>query len=309
MRNPFYPFLFGGQYWNDFLTAWWTEPGTGIGWNAIQIFMLPLNLILGHRDATFFDGRFGPLFLLLLPMTLWVFFASRNEEPGKKYALISIGCFTILSYAAWTVGVVNTSALWQARYLFPAVMVFAIPTALAWDSLNRLDTSRLRVSFLFDTLITLVILLTVVDNTVFVIQRNPLAVALGAQSRERYIERVNPSYAALIAVMDELPADVHVYSLFEPRTYGLPRPTQPDVIVSNFAYDAYLYKTSADIIQHWKSEQYSYILVYERGRDITSESASYKFTPATQQLLQETLGKLTLVNQTPDRVYSIYKIP
>ncbi len=309
MDNPFYPFIFGGRYWDDFLAAWWTDPGTGIGWNALQIFMLPLNLVLGHRDATFFDGRFGPLFLLLLPITLWVLFTARNKEQDKKYALLSIGCFVVLNFAAWTLGVINTSALWQARYLFPAVMIFTIPTALAWGSLKQLDTSRLRVSFLFDALITLSILLTVADNAIFVIQRNPLAVAVGAQSPERYIERVNPSYSALIAVMDGLPADAHIYSLFEPRTYGLPRSTQPDVILSNFAHDAYLYKTPAAIIGHWRSEQYTYILVYERGREFLSDSASYKFTPATLQLLQETLGKLTLVTQTPDKVYSIYKIP
>ncbi len=57
-------------------------------------------------------------------------------------------------------------------------------------------------------------------------------------------------------------------------SYGLPRLTQPDVIVSNFAHDAYLYKTPAAILQHWKSEQYSYILVYERGREFLSNSAS-----------------------------------
>jgi hypothetical protein len=53
-------------------------------------------------------------------------------------------------------------------------------------------------------LIAIVITLTIFDNGIFVLQRNPLAVAFGAQSRAKYIERVNPSYAALIQIMDEL---------------------------------------------------------------------------------------------------------
>ncbi len=104
MGNPFYPFLFGGRYWDHFLTAWWTEPGTGIGWNPLQIFMLPFNIILGHRDATFFDGRLGPLFLLLLPVALWIIIVSAHEVTSKKLSLTAIGLFTALSFAAWTLG-------------------------------------------------------------------------------------------------------------------------------------------------------------------------------------------------------------
>jgi hypothetical protein len=309
MGNPVYPFVFGGRYWDDFLSRWYADAGTGIGWNPLQILLLPLNTVLGLKDVTFFDGRTGLLFLLLVPFTVWILLTRARRGSAEGWSLLTIGLFFALSIAAWTLGVINSSALWQARLLLPALIPFTIPTALAWDALKTFDTPRLRISFLGDALIALFIVLTLIDNTIFVVQRNPLAVATGAQSRERYIERVNPSYAALMTLMEDLPADAQVYSLFEPRTYGLPRSTQSDAIVYNFAHDAYLYKNSTSIIQHWKSEQYSYILVYERGREITGESASYKFTPATQQLLQETLAKLTLVSQTPDRVYSIYKIP
>ena len=309
MGNPVYPFVFGGRYWDNFLSRWYADAGTGIGWNPAQLLLLPLNTVLGVRDVTFFDGRIGLLFLLLAPFTVWILLTQARRGSAEGWSLITIGLFFALSIAAWTLGVINSTALWQARLLFPALIPFAIPTALAWDALKTFDTPRLRISFIGDALIALFIVLTLVDNTIFVVQRNPLAVGTGAQSREGYIERVNPSYAALMTLMDELPADAHVYSLFEPRSYGLPRSTQADPIVYNFAHDAHLYKTPADIIQHWKSEQYSYILVYERGREFQSNSASYKFTPATQKLLQETLGELTLVSQTPDKVYSIYQIP
>lgn len=309
MGNPFYPFVFGGRYWDHFLAAWWTNAGTGIGWNAIQIILLPLNLTLGHRDATFYDGRIGPLFLLFLPLTIWIFLRSRLDGLDKRLSLVSIGCFTISSLVVWTVGVVNTSALWQSRYLFPAIMAFAIPTALAWDYISALDRSGIRVSFLVNVLIGLMLTLTVFDNAVFVLQRNPLAVAFGAQSRTRYIERVNPSYAALMNAVNELPRDAHVYSLFEPRSYGLPRLVQPDPINSNFAHDVYLFRTPDVIIQNWKSQRYTHVIVYERGRDFIAESDSTRFTPAMQAILTATLEQLKLVAQTPDKIYSIYQIP
>jgi hypothetical protein len=251
----------------------------------------------------------GPLFLVLAPFTIWILLTGARPRSVQGWSLLAIGVFCLLSFGAWTVGVINSSALWQSRLLFPALILFSIPSALAWDSLKYFDTTRLRISFLFNALAVMVITLTLIDNTIFVLQRNPLAVATGAQTREHYIERINPSYAALMTLMDELPAQANVYSLFEPRTYGLPRRTHPDAIVSNFAHDAYLYPTSAEIIQHWKSKQYTHIFVYERGREFMVEFGSGKFPPATQQFLKDTLSQLTLISQTPDKVYSIYQIP
>ena len=277
--------------------------------HAVQILLLPLNIVLGIRDATFFDGRTGLLFLILAPFTVLVLVSQARRDSFAGWSLLAIGVFSLLSFAAWTMGVVSSAALWQARLLLPGLVPFTIPSALAWESLKRFDTSRLRISTIANALIAIMIVLTLIDNTIFVLQRNPLAVALGAQSRERYIERINPSYAALMKLMDELPTDARVYSLFEPRSYGLPRSTQPDPITYNFAHDAYLYETPAGILQTWKSEQYTHILVYERGLDFLIENASYKFTPATQSLLQETLDQLILIGQTSDGTYSLYAIP
>ncbi|HVF26312.1 MAG TPA: hypothetical protein VNA23_10510, partial [Anaerolineales bacterium] len=262
MGNPFYPFVFGGRFWDTFLSDWYADSGTGIGWSALQIFMLPLNAVLGHHDATFSDGRMGPLFLLLVPFTLWMLISRTFQDSAQVSSLQAISIFVALSFAAWAFGVLNSSALWQSRLLFPALMLFAVPTALGWDRLKQFDTSTLRISFLINALIAIVIILTIFDNGIFLLQRNPLAVAFGAQSRVRYIERVNPSYAALMNIMDELPSDAYVYSLFEPRSYDLPRRIQLDAILSNFAHDEYLYHTSTEIIRHWKAKGYTHVLVY-----------------------------------------------
>jgi hypothetical protein len=309
MGNPFYPFVFGGRFWDAFLSDWYTDSGTGIGWNALQIFMLPLNVVLGYRDATFSDGRMGPLFLILAPFTFWILLSRTRRDSAQDLSLRAISFFSLLSFAAWTFGVINSSALWQARLLFPALMILAIPTALGWDALKQFDTSKLRISFLVNALIAIVLTLTIFDNGIFVLQRNPLAVALGAQSRQGYIARINPSYATLMQVMDTLPADANVYSLFEPRSYGLPRSIQPDAIVYNFAHDQYLYHTSSDIIQHWKAEGYTHILVYERGLSFMLETRSDRLTPEVQEAFRETIQGLKLVSQTPDKVYTIYQIP
>jgi hypothetical protein len=309
MGNPFYPFVFGGRYWDSFLASWYADTGSGIGWNVLQIFLLPLNLILGHRDATFFDGRFGPLFLILLPLTIGILISRAPRDLSQKLSLSSIGIFTSISFAAWTLGVINSSGLWQARLLFPAVLAFTLPTALGWDSLTKINIPKLNIGFMVNVLIIIIITLTIFENTIFVLQRNPLAVAFGLQTRDQYIERVAPSYYDLMQNMDELPADSYVYFLFEPRSYDMPRNIQPDTLVTNFAHDLHLYHTVDDIIQNWKSKGYTHIVVYERGVDFMYSSGLRTEDIVRQDVLAETRTKLIFVNQTPDGMYTIYEIP
>jgi hypothetical protein len=317
MHNPFYPFLFDGLFWDSFRSAWYSNADTGIGWDFIQILMIPLNMILGHRELSPVDGRIGPLFLVLLPFTLWILFnrpqrdstLSLRSGHAETWSLRSIGIFAAFSFLAWTLGVINSADLWQVRFFFPALIPLAIPTALGWDYISRLDSPKLRVSYLVNAIVMVVIGLTMLDTGLFVLERNPLAVAFGAQSRERYIERVNPSYAELIQLMDELPADANVYSLYEPRSYNLPRSTQPDLVLYNFAHDLHHYETTDDIIQRWNSEGYTHIIIYERGVDITFSSNLSEEDIARQFALNEIRDKLGLVSQTSDGVYSLYKIP
>jgi hypothetical protein len=309
MGNPFYPFLFGGRYWDRFLSAWYANSGTGIGWNALEIVSLPWNVVLGHRDVTFYDGRIGPLFLLLAPLAVWTLISHSTRDTDRGHSLQAIALFAGLSFTAWAFGVINSAALWQARLLLPALIPFAVPTALGWDSLSMLDTTRLRVSFLARTVIAIVIILTMFDNAMFVLQRNPVAVALGVQRREAYIARVNPSYAALMQMMNELPEAAYAYHIFEPRSYGLPRRTQPDAINYNFARDVHLYRMPSEIIRQWKQNGYTHVILYERGLTLAVNDPSGKFSATMQDALQQTLAQLEFIDRTPDEVYTMYRIP
>jgi hypothetical protein len=100
--NPVYPFILGGDYWDDFRADAYAESGTGIAYNPAtcdtesqeQIFGqhatgcefdaaylagnlvgLPYFLTLGYwnpylRDANHTDGISGPLFLIFLPLMI-----------------------------------------------------------------------------------------------------------------------------------------------------------------------------------------------------------------------------------------------
>ncbi|HSL46830.1 MAG TPA: hypothetical protein VK897_25560, partial [Anaerolineales bacterium] len=59
----------------------------------------------------------------------------------------------------------------------------------------------------------------------------------------------------------------------------------------------------------WKSEGYTHVLVYERGMAFILSDPSKKISSEGRNALRETLQSLQTVGQTPDQVYSIYRIP
>jgi hypothetical protein len=293
--NPFYPFVFGGKNWDPFLAAHYSMPGTGIGLNWLHLLLLPLNLTLGQFDANYSDGRIGPLWLILLPVALWV--AWHNRKQPERQALFIPLTFGAVSLVGWGVGVVNTATLWQSRLLFPALLPLAPLVAFAWETLSRLDSKKFQLSFVFNTLAILLIAVHLLDFSLFVISRNPVAVDLGITDRQVYFERFQPTYADALSLVSQTPPDAHIYFLFEPRSYGMDRAVTPDPINTNLGHDLYLYHTPESILYEWQSLGYSYVL-YQRAGESLLENP---------ELDQRLFSLLKVVAETPNTI--LYQVP
>jgi hypothetical protein len=267
MRNPFYPFLFGGPFWDSFRAGWYAASGTGLGWNFVELFMLPLNAMLGHREAfNYFDGRTGPFFLLLFPLVLWVLWAAhRDRVAGRNSALMIAGMFSAASMAFWVYGVINSASLWQMRMLFPGLIALIMPMAVAVQKINELDTPRLRVSFLFSASIGLTVFIILLDFGLMVLLRHPLNVALGMETRQQYLLRIQPEYAQALELVRQTPVDARIYFLCEARSYGMERDVQPDTINDNLVHDFYLSRNAEGIISNWQRNGYTHLLLSRGG--------------------------------------------
>src|SRR5690606_6959835 len=114
------------------------------------------------------------------------------------------------------------------------------------------------------------------------------------------IERTVPSYFALMQLVGELPQDSRVYNLFEPRTYALPRYIQPDVLNNNFPHDLYYHKTATSIINYWKEQGYTHIIINHTGAQLDNSNPDSTFTPTAKDMLRETITQLELVGRTKD---------
>jgi hypothetical protein len=305
MSNPFYPFIFGGAYWDAFRANWYSGAGTGIGLNVLSILSLPLATTLGYRDVNYFDGQFGPLFLVLFPLVLWIWWKSRDEESNSRDALMTIIVFSILSILFWTYGVIETSHLWQARLLWPGLIPLIPLMAAGIFELEKLDTNRLRFSFIFSTLTGFMIFVFLLDFGLQVLSRNPLAVAIGIETRENYSVREQPDYTAAVGLVNQTPTDAYIYLIDEPRSYGMNRRVQPDPINDNLPHDFHFYRTNIDLIASWKKLGYTHILISEKAMEADAKSNTGDYFSR----LVDLKSLLIKVSQTDNGSYTLYTIP
>lgn len=302
MGNPFYPFMFGGRYWDSFRAALYAGSGTGAGWDLRAILSLPLTITLNYQDITAFDGDIGPLYLLALPMALWIILRRKNFEPAQQQALTVIGLFSALSALLWTYGYITSKNLWQARLLLPTILPFAIPASLGILLTRKLDTQKFRPSFIVSGLVIIAVSLNLLDLSLSVIYRNPLALATGITSREEFMKEFQPDYAFALQLVAQTPPGSRVYSLFEPRSYGSARTIQPDSLLDNFLHDVFLYQQAEQIVDAWREKHYSHVLLNQRGAEFVLVE------PADIEILNATMGLLKPVAVAPNGSFTLYEI-
>jgi len=309
MKNPVYPFVFGGRFWDSFLAQAFSSAGSGIGLNIGKLLALPLTATLGTQDTSFFDGRIGPFILILSPLALYAFWQARKEQNSQQQrALLAIGLFSLVSIIAWTTGVINTAALFQTRYLFYSLIPMAIPLSIGLNSLYKLDTARLQVSFIVRFILACVVVVNLLNFSLQVIVRNPLAVAVGITSRQEYMEKRQPGYTSALSLVNDAPQNAKIYFLFEPRSYGMNINVQPDAINANFSHNIWLYKTPEKIVESWKLQGYTHVLLSKTGAEFIFKNETF-LTSQDELLLGKVEALLGVVEKTQNGDYVLYKIP
>ena len=296
MGNPVYPFVFGGPFWDSYRTQF--NAGTGIGWDIKELLLLPLSVTLAsHETYSYVDARIGPFYLILAPILIWIAQTARFEMPNRSQRAFSIiGLYVLTSFAYWTFGVVNTAVLWQARYLFPGLIPLTIPLALAVQKLYTLDNKTLRVSFIFSALVGLFIFITLLDFGLLIFNRNPLMVAIGAESRASYLQRLQAGYAEELALVAQAPADAVIYAICEPRSYGMTRKVIPDANLDHWSHNLYLFKNAETILAAWQNNGYTHLLLQRCELE----------NPAELSRLEKLLK---VIQASEDEKYILFSIP
>lgn len=274
--NPVYPLVFGGPHWDALRAVWYARPGTGIGFDPIALLTLPIVTTLGFRDANFIDGRIGPLLLLLLPLLV-----IRRPRIDRFIILFA------LYFVTWTVGVISTQSLWQARLLVPALILLVPPLAQATERLKAFELPSLSLHRITRMAIALVLGIALIPQTLEFVKFSPVAAVTGAESLDHYYLRQNGNQAAAMAAIRQLPANARVQFLWETQSYLAQRAVRADAVLDAMPHLTATTGSVAASVQQLKAEGFTHLLVWEAYVQYTNSNLHDAATERDAKELEE----------------------
>jgi hypothetical protein len=190
----------------------WTQAG--------RYLVVPWQLtVLGRQGTTAFDGAITPLFLILLPLLL---FLRRKERP-----ILSLGMVSLIEFVAW---VLVPRGSHQSRHLIPTYPLFSLLAAYVVHRLPEFDREWFSLSRFFQLVMVMVLGIQAVTMAAWWEAYDPLPYLLGVESRPAYLSRHlnggwSPGYYAMMQAINEtLPQDSKIGFVDpESRVYYCPR--------------------------------------------------------------------------------------
>ncbi len=304
--NPVYPFLFGGQFWDDFRAAKYSGAGSGIGLDLQALLRLPYDMTLGYADASQ-EATIGPFYLIFLPLILIYSLTSVREKAPPAFSFLLV--YSLISFAFWTAGVISSAGLWQARLLLPGIV--ALCPVLAWimEDLARFDhpSFSLRRFLRLVSVFVVALLLLAQANSWF--QINPLAYLSGSETSTDYLRRrLGAHYQAMEGINSELAADAIVVFLWEPRSYYCDLDCRPDSILDSFEHLVFMYGDAGSIVENWHDENVTHILINEVGLDFIVEHAVDPVSAEELAILQILREKYLSPVKAWNNTYTLYRV-
>jgi hypothetical protein len=305
--NPVYPFVFGGQFWDDFRAAAYAGTGTGLGFDPIALLRLPHDLILGLNDASQ-DGQPGPLFLIFLPAVIMYGFSKWKKDSGVERPFNLLLIFVLAQYLFWVWGVIFSAGLWQSRLLLPAFVALSPVIAWIFDDLARWDHPQFSLRRFVRLVIILALAFNLVGQLLNWLPGVPLTYVAGTTSRDEILTHwLGSHYTAIQGINEQTPADAVVLFLYEPRSYYCDRDCRPDSILDTLAHLEFLHNDAEGIAQAWQDAGISHILLFETGYEFIREQQMDWISPQNTHLMDDLAAThLQLVADWGD--YELYEL-
>jgi len=320
--NPVYPFLFDGRNWDGFRSAWYAHSGTGIGWHPLSILALPATMTLGLRDVNYYDGRMGPLFLALAPVLMWLVLCRlrqvwrRGERSPCRQAQVLrwlLGSFAAVHALVWTLGVIQSRALFQSRLFLPGFVALLPLLSETLVRFSAWDRPTFSLSAFVRLLVGVTLVLNLASQALDVLRFNPFGYLVGYESRSAYLERrLGDHYLAMERLEEVVAEDGRVLFLWEPRSYYSPRSTQPDAILDNWSHLMYLYGDGNQVAAHLRAEGFTHVLLHQWGLDfvvgsLRSGGGESPLSPQDVERLQAFTEEHLVLVETVGR-YRLYRL-
>jgi hypothetical protein len=278
--NPIYPLVWGGREWNEISTRWLLALGEKK--SILDLLMVPWTLtVLGTQGTVAYDATFSPLFLLILPLLLFV--------PRKAKGLAELSWAAAVGYFAWLVsGAVSYGQfVLQGRFLLPVFAPLSLLCAYALEGMQIWDRRSFSLRRLLTMIVALTMAATLLSQALFVAGFNPVPYLTGHQSRKEYLDkRITQRWNEAITYINEnLSTDQKVLFVWEPRSYGIRVPYEPDVVFDNVSQLVYRYGSAPEMVTGLCREGFSHLLVNQYT--YTWIVTDYPFTPKEKAMWEE----------------------
>jgi hypothetical protein len=299
--NPIYPYVFGGQGWNELRNAWLTSIGVKV--SPLQLLLLPWDItILGTQGTTAFDATISPYFLALLPLLVVV--------PRERRILLPLALSASITYVLWiAAGAVTYSTfVFRTRILLPCFVPLSVLAAYVVDALKQLDRKQFSLQRFVLLALGLGLAVNLVTQGLSFLALDPLRFIVGAESRQDILNRqlADGHYEVIQYINTALPPTTKILFFWEPRSYYCQRDCLPDVVFDHFSQLAVRSPDASYIADVLRSDGISHILVNERWLAMAGQDNL--FTTTQRQVLEDLVARYLDPVYERDGLYTLYAV-
>ena len=257
--------------------------------SLLEILAIPVRIFIQGQDDNprLFDGRLNP-YLLIFPLVAVFAVKGRGRSPRVRLEIGVMGIFACL-YLLFAFFLVDM----RIRYIGPIIPPLAILAVFGLHDLVRIIRSRFSSwgQSLGLSAVGAVLMVLMGLNAAYLVAQfrviDPMSYLQRRLTREEYIQKYRPEYAAISFANRHLPEEARILSLFNGnRIYYSER----DMISGNemFSQAVRASQSPAELIRRLQQSGISYLLV---RMDLFNQWADRQFKPAEKSLLQSFFGE------------------
>ena len=258
--SPIFPFYM--SFWKGEAAGWDVERSAlfqamnsqygGYEKNALGYLASPfrISVLAQPEQAPLFDGVIGVAFLIGLPVLIWALW--KFELPAE--VKVGAGVCGIM-FLFWLF------SSQQVRYLLPILPVLAVGICAAGQAISR-EKKALAAVWQFSLIASAVAAL--VTGAAWFLQKAPLRVVLGGESRDAYLTRNIDYYPYYQVLNTETPADSRVWLINMRRdSYNLDRPYFSDYLFEDWTLRKMVWeaRSTAELKAKARERGFNYVLV------------------------------------------------
>lgn len=191
--------------------------------NAGDYLLAPVNIsvIAQPEDARYFDGVLAPAFLIGLPILIWALWKFDLPVEAKIGAGIAAIMFLFWLFSSQ-----------QLRYLLPIVPVMAIAIVASAEAIAN---KRKLLGAIWQYSLIAAAFVGVLTTAAWFLQKAPLRVALGGETRDQYLTRNLDYYPYYQTINADTAAGSRVWLINMRRdTYNIERPVFSDYLFEDW---------------------------------------------------------------------------